>query len=159
MRTHCLAVHRRGAALAALTLAACAAPARGTPGGAAGGRPQGAAADSAAVFALAVDDLLEAHHEPFRLGAVPRAAWAAPAVARLRARATTDTAAAPLSLALRFAGDKAWAVESDVRCRPGGGHYGGEVERRYERVAGAWRRAFGATITLVDGVCFRPPAR
>jgi hypothetical protein len=123
-------------------------------------------ADSAAVFALAVERIIasdsighiQGSGPPVRLSEAPKAAWAARAVARLRTIERPGAEPELLSVtAPQFTGDTAVVYESRHRCYPGGYMGGTGTEYMFVRTAEGWQVAPGGGFDNIDGICLRRP--
>lgn len=125
-------------------------------------------ADSAAVFALAVEEIVAADSmsqapdsaRPVRLANVSRSAWAASAVARLRTLERPGTGPEELSVTgPEFAGDTARVYESRLRCYASGFMGGTQTEYVFVRAGAGWELAPADGFSNVDGICLRRPTK
>ena len=121
-------------------------------------------ADSAAVLALAVEQIISldsVHSRPGseqlrRVVRAPQAAWAAPALARLRTLERPGDELGWLSvLAPEFKGDTALVYENRLQCRVGRAAQGRLYEHRFVRSAEGWKLLFSGGGAIVDAVCFQ----
>jgi hypothetical protein len=120
-------------------------------------------ADSAAVLTLAAERIIMldstrmAYDDSVQLRRVvdgPEAAWAAPALERLRTLERPGEELEWLSVsAPQFKGDTALVYEHRRQCRVGRAAHGREYEHRFVRTAEGWKPLLSGLSAIVDEVC------